>query len=157
MTVTICGPRGSVQGDHLLVSQLLWAPYTARGAVNINHLSLYVIVTSKTQHMHLSTRYCDWRTASAITSCVLSRELLGYRNYIHPHHHPSVAFIIINIFSGFIYPVYTMQPVVKPVVESVWQPAVYTIQPVVKPASQPVWQQVVWCKRGYSAPTTTRP
>jgi len=34
------------------------------------------------------------------------------------------------------------------VLQPVWQPAVYTIQPVVKPVSQAVWQPVVSCKRG---------
>jgi len=29
---------------------------------------------------------------------------------------------------------------------------VYTIQPVVKPVSQPVWHQVVSCKRGFTKP-----
>ena len=33
-------------------------------------------------------------------------------------------------------PVYTIQPVVKPVVKSVWQPVVSCIQPVVKPVVQ---------------------
>ena len=41
-----------------------------------------------------------------------------------------------------------VQPVVKTVVQPLWQSAVYTIQPVVKPDWQPVWQQVVSCKRG---------
>jgi len=39
--------------------------------------------------------------------------------------------------------VYTnIQPVVKPVRQPVWQPAVSCIQPVVKPVVQPVWQPV---------------
>jgi len=68
--------------------------------------------------------------------------------------------------TSLLNPVYTIQPVVKPVV--VWQPAVYTIQPFVKPiwqpvvsciqtfyqvvkrVWQPVWQQVVLCRRGFT-------
>jgi len=42
-------------------------------------------------------------------------------------------------------PVYTIQPVVKPVVKPVWQTAVSCIQPVIKPVVQPLWQPVVSC------------
>ena len=54
--------------------------------------------------------------------------------------------------------VYMIQPVVKPVVKRVWQPVeclykTYTIQPVVNPVWQPVWQQVVPCKRGFTLPS----
>jgi len=72
-------------------------------------------------------------------------------------------------YDALLSPVYTVQPVVKPVVKAVWQPGkclytrynrlttglttgciVYTnIQPVVKPVVQPVWQPVVSCKRGF--------
>ena len=49
----------------------------------------------------------------------------------------------------FLSPVYTIQPVVKPV----WM-FVYTIQPVVKPVVQPVWQPAVSCKRGFRSRRT---
>ena len=55
-----------------------------------------------------------------------------------------------------LYPVYTIQPVVKPVWQPCWTNShcsfnrlsnrvVYTIQPVVKRVWQPVWQPVVSC------------
>jgi len=82
----------------------------------------------------------------------------------------------VNI-NHFISPVYTIRPVVKPVVKTVWHPVnvcihdttgcqtrcqtglttgciVYAnIQPVVKPIWQLVWQPVVSCKRGNTMPS----
>ena len=60
-------------------------------------------------------------------------------------------------------PVYTIQTVVKPVVQPGWQPAVSCKQTsnrlsnlLSNPNWQPVWQQVVSCKRGFRKRPTNR-
>jgi len=106
--------------------------------------------------------------------------------WIHRSQHSRLQFCLVSLLkyeSGkeFLYPIYTIQPVVKLVVQLVWQPAVWckqtsnrlsnrlsngfdnrlnvcihTIQPVVKPVWQPVWQrvwqQVVSYKRTFTGP-----
>jgi len=56
-----------------------------------------------------------------------------------------------------LYPVYTIQPVVKPVVQPVWQPAVCTIQPVVKPIVKRVLQYQTGLTTGWMFVYTIQP
>jgi len=55
-----------------------------------------------------------------------------------------------NRFNKRLYRVYKHSTSCQVGLKPVWQPGwmfVYTIQPVVIPVVQPVWQSVVWCKR----------